>query len=296
MNKRVCVRAAFTNLKCTKSSVEMRLFMLKLTVPDYHFHTCFSGDSEASVHDMLNSAVNLGLKEICITDHLDYHYPDTPAYFLFDIDEYFSVLSNIKESYRGKLDVRIGVEFGLQPDLGEKLSQISSRYPFDFIIGSSHVVQHIDPYYPKYWESKTIEEGISQYFYTIIENLKTCKDFDVYGHLDYIIRYAPVPALEYSFDTYQPLLDKCLKALIENGIGIEMNTSGFKYGLNQPHPSVDILKRYREFGGEIITLGSDAHSPEHIAYAFDKAIKILKDCGYSYIAAYKNRKPEFIPI
>ena len=270
--------------------------MSNFIFPDYHVHTCFSGDSETSVQAMLDSAIHLGLKEICITDHLDYNYPNTPDFFLFDIETYFSTLSAIKENYQDTLDIRIGVEFGLQPELGEKLSQIASQYPFDFIIGSSHLVQQVDPYYPQYWENKKIEDCLFQYFQTILDNLKTCKNFDVYGPLDYIIRYAPIPILNYPFETYQFILEDCLKTLIENGIGIEINTSGFKYGLNQPHPSIDILKCYRKLGGEIITIGSDAHKKEHIAYAFDKASTILKDCGYSYITTYKNRIPKFIPI
>ena len=84
-----------------------------------------------------------------------------------------------------------------------------------------------------------------------------------------------------------------LKYLIEHGKGIELNTSGLKYGLPFAHPHSDILKRYRELGGEIITVGADGHKPEHIAYDFDKVSGILKDCGFKYYTEFSERKPHF---
>ena len=158
---------------------------------DYHIHTQFSGDSDTPVRSMLDRAVSYGLKEVCITDHIDYHYPNDPDLFTFDIEEYFSVLSSLQQEYQSVLSIRIGMEYGLTPELGGHLASLAASYPFDFIIGSSHVVDQMDPYYPVYWEGKKEEEGIFRYFESILENLNFCSDFDVYGHLDYIIRYLP---------------------------------------------------------------------------------------------------------
>lgn len=263
---------------------------------DYHTHTCFSGDSDTPVRAMLDQAVSLGLKEICITDHIDYDYPDEPDLFTFNIEEYFSVLSALKEEYKKCLSVRIGVEYGLMPHLGSRLKELASSYPLDFIIGSSHVVDHIDPYYPAYWKDKTEEEGIRRYFESILENLSFCSDFDVYGHIDYIIRYVPSGNKSYSYEKYQEIIEECLKRLIAMGKGIELNTAGFKYGLGAPNPRKEIIRRYRELGGEIITVGSDGHKPEHLAYDFAKAIPILNECGFRYFTVFHSRKPEFIKI
>jgi len=263
---------------------------------DYHTHTCFSGDSDTPVRAMLDRAVSLGLKEICITDHIDYDYPDEPDLFIFNIEEYFSVLSSLKEEYAKHLSVRIGVEYGLMPHLGERLKKLAASWPFDFIIGSSHVVDSIDPYYPAYWEKKTEAEGIWRYFESILENLATCSDFDVYGHMDYIIRYVPSGKKNYSYEKYQEIIETCLKRLISMGKGIEINTAGFQYGLGAPNPKMEILRRYRELGGEIITVGSDAHKPEHLAYDFDKVISILKECGFRYFTVFHGRVAKFIRI
>lgn len=261
---------------------------------DYHTHTQFSGDSDTPVRAMLDQAVHLGLKEICITDHIDYDYPNDPHLFTFDIEEYFSALTSLQEEYRPLLSVRIGVEYGLMPHLGNSLTHLANSYPFDFIIGSSHVIDQIDPYYPLYWEGKREEDGILRYFQSILENLDTCSDFDVYGHIDYIIRYAP--SKSYAYQTYQEMIEQSLKRLISMGKGIEINTAGFKYGLNEPHPKIEIIRRYRELGGEIITIGSDAHRPEHLAYDFHRIQEILTTCGFHYFTVFHNRKAEFIRL
>ena len=91
-------------------------------------------------------------------------------------------------------------------------------------------------------------------------------------------------------------MDEILKTLVSMGKGIELNTAGLKYGLGWAHPHPEVLKRYRELGGEIITVGADAHAPEHVGFAFEKVPQILKDAGFIYYTVFRKRKPEFIKI
>ena len=126
-----------------------------------------------------------------------------------------------------------------------------------------------------------------------MENLDQVKDFDVLGHLDYVVRYGRNQALEYSYQAFSDEIDEILKKLINMGKGIEMNMGGFKYGLGFCNPHPDVIRRYRELGGEIITVGADAHKPEHVAFDFEKAGDILRNCGFRYYAEYRNRKPIF---
>ena len=95
---------------------------------------------------------------------------------------------------------------------------------------------------------------------------------------------------------YSDVIDEILRLLIEKGKGIEINTGGFKYGLGHPNPCEEILARYRELGGEIITIGADAHKPEHVAFDFAKVPSILKDSGFDYFTVFRERKPEFVKI
>lgn len=263
---------------------------------DTHLHTSFSGDSDAAPDSMINMAMSLGLDGICITDHMDMDYPNDPDLFLLDLDAYFPALTRLQHKYHNILPVCIGIELGLQPHLSDIHKDLVNTHNFDFVIGSSHVVHGIDPYYPAYYEGRTEEEAYHEYFSSIIENIRAFDDFDVYGHIDYVVRYGPNRNANYSYENYRDVINEILKTLIEKGKGIEINTAGFRYGLGHPNPTEDILKRYRALGGEIVTLGSDAHKPEDIAYEFRKASDILKECGFAYYTVFEARKPIFIKL
>ena len=113
------------------------------------------------------------------------------------------------------------------------------------------------------------------------------------GHLDYVVRYGKSREKEYSYTDYADIIDEILKLLIEKEKGLEVNSAGLKYGLPFAHPHPDVLNHYRELGGEIITIGADAHKPEHIAYDFAKAEEILKSCGFKYYTEFFEQKPVF---
>lgn len=260
---------------------------------DTHMHTHFSTDSQADAFEMARSARNAGVDGICFTDHLDIDYSPSPDDFMLDIPAYFGELEAVREEFSRELPICIGVEIGLQPHLGQTLSQVTSQYPFDFVIGSSHLVHRQDPYFPEYYMGRAEEEAYREYFESILENLAAFDCFDVYGHIDYVVRYGPNRNQYYSYGKYADILDEILRTLIEKGKGIEINTGGFKYGLGHPNPTERILKRYHELGGEIITVGADAHKPEHVAYEFPKVPGILKDAGFSYYTVFQERKPTF---
>lgn len=266
---------------------------------DYHLHSSFSSDSETPMENMIKKAIALHLKAICFTEHYDMDWPKNEDNFTFlvDTDRYEEKLYELKEKYKDDIELLFGIELGLQSHLGEKLNDYVHRYPFDFIIGSSHLVDGIDPYYPILFEKyKEEKDAFRRAFACILENAEAFSDFDVCGHLDYIVRYAPHKEEHYHYLDYIDLIDCIFKKYIEKGIGIELNTAGWKYGMSSPNPNLDILKRYRELGGEIITIGSDAHKPEHMAWDFDKVPDFLKEAGFSYFTIFRERKPIFLPI
>lgn len=266
-----------------------------MILADYHVHSVFSTDSNTPMEHMIEKALQLGLKRLCFTDHMDYDYPN-PSEFIFDPEVYFDQIQLLRERYKDKIEVLAGIELGLQPHLSERLSNLTRQYSFDFIIGSSHVVDHWDPYYPEYWENRSNEDGIRRYYESIIENCKAYQGFHVYGHLDYIIRYVPTTtskSTSNSYSDYAELLDEVLKTIISYGKGIEINTAGLKYGLDYAHPIPDVLKRYKELGGELITIGSDAHKPEHLCYDFHVIPSYLKELGFQYYANFVEGKPVF---
>ena len=256
-------------------------------------HTLFSHDSEASPKEMIEGSIGKGLEMIYFTDHYDKDDVEWGPESIFDPQEYFRVLEPLKEKYQDKIDVRIGVELGLRPYLGDYYREFVETYPFEFIIGSVHSIQSTDPASGKLFQDKTDEEAYRIAFEETLTDIQRFDGFDVLGHLDYVVRYGKEREKQYSYRKYADVIDQILKALIEKGKGLELNTAGLKYGLPFAHPQQDVLKRYKEMGGEIITIGADAHRPEHIAYDFQKASDILKGCGFKYYTEFSRRKPHF---
>lgn len=270
---------------------------------DVHLHSSFSADSETPPEEQIRRAIELGLDGICFTDHCDYDYPENPdgtpsKNWVLDIPPYLKEIQRLKYEYIGEIEICCGIELGLQPHLAEQLKTLIRNTPFDFVIGSSHLAHRRDVYFKEYYEGRSEKEAYTEYFESILENLDAFEDFDVYGHLDYVVRYGPNRNANYSYKAYADIIDAILKKLIWLGKGIEVNTAGFKYGLGSfhPHPTEDVIARYRELGGEIITTGADAHTPENVAFEFKKAAEILKSCGFKYYTVFRGRDPEFITL
>jgi len=299
---------------------------------DVHLHSDFSTDSEEKQENIVERAKAIGLSGICFTDHMDLYYPekcirDAGGDFTFDIDRYFEKLFEIKEKYKKDSEVLIGMEIGLRNEPGikekcrEEYEEMLKKYPFDFIIGSTHCLEDIDPYYKEYWDGRTAEEGLDGYFDAIAQNVADYDCFDTLGHIDYLVRYvtkeSALRSIEkrglgdilrrkdadmsdkrlYAKYLYEPhmyyeVIEDILKNIIDRGKALEVNTSGIKYGLGFAHPKQEILKLYRELGGELITIGSDAHCCGHLAYDFEAACRMLKELGFRYYFVYRGRKPE----
>lgn len=286
---------------------------------DFHVHTEFSSDSDASMEAMLQRAISLGLPKLCFTDHMDFDYPigygmessDSDASYLdfsLDATSYLDHLRTLKERYQQQIEILAGVELGLQAHILPQVEAFLKQHSFDFIIGSSHLLYGKDPYYERFWNElglqrenpqtvdvrdRRIQNTIQDYFEETLRHVHRFDCFQVYGHLDYIVRYAPMNQDSYCIDAYMDLIEEILKTLIHRGRGIELNTSGLRSGMHMMNPHRSILKRYRELGGEIITVGSDAHSPAHIGYAFDQAKQLLLECNFQYYTTFYKQKAVF---
>lgn len=263
---------------------------------DSHLHSSYSGDCVTPMEDMVLRAVSLGLTDICFTEHQDFDFPyreNPPEIFEVNTDAYLYELACLKKKYEGSIRILFGIELGVQPHLMKELNRYAKAYEFDFLLASSHVCHRRDPYYPEFFEGRSEEEAYREYFESIYENILKFDNFDVYAHLDYVVRYGAGRDKDYSYDKYRDLFDKLLTHLIEHEKGIELNTGGFRNGLSGPNPCAEVIRRYRELGGEIITVGSDAHRTEDIACRFSRAAEILKDCGFRYYSVFTQRTAEY---
>lgn len=276
---------------------------------DNHVHTSFSTDSTTPMEAQLLRAKALGLPSLCFTDHMDYKFPSRrhAIEFFFPVEQYFSAIRKLQGKYPD-FPLRTGVELGLKRDVLPQCLSLTGGHAFDFVIGSTHLVDDIDPYYPEYWEAQGEIGGIFRYYQVTLENVQMDFDFDVYGHLDYVLRYCPTikaaretgtvaeAFFQKSFEKNKEIIAEILQRLISQGKGIELNTGGLKYGLGHPNPHQAILSLYLDLGGEIITVGSDAHEEKHLAYDFAKVPGILRQCGFSRYTEFHQRKAVWLPI
>ncbi|CAH2214581.1 histidinol-phosphatase HisJ family protein [Tepidibacter aestuarii] len=264
-------------------------------ITDHHVHTEFSGDCNTPMEDVINRAIELGLKEVMFTDHVDFDFPNNKISFEIDYEEYMRSINKFRKKYK-EIDILMGVEIGYQPNLNNKIDKLLSSYDFDFVIGSIHAWEGIELDTGNLFKGKSQQEGYIKYFEMLKHTIENFDNCDVYGHLDFIVRYGNFKNKVLKYEDYKAIIDEILYMIIKNGKGIEVNTSGLRYKLDNFHPSKDILTRYFEMGGEIITLGSDAHRCKDLCADFDIAIDQLKKIGFKQITQFKNRKPSFIKI
>jgi len=263
---------------------------------DSHVHSYISFDGNSSVDEFVVEGKKQGLDGIIFTEHYDIFdgmNPHDEKARPFDLCDYEVKLWNSLEKHKGY--IRAGVEIGLRPDTPVAVKNASKLFDYDFIIGSSHIVCGVNVSHDdSFCNARTKEEAYCEYLEEVCENIRLYgKHFDVYGHLDYIARYGTYENKIMYYSEFSSLIDKVLRLLIENGCGIEVNTAAYRQGFDSPHPTFDVIKRFRELGGEIITLGSDAHSPVILGHRFESALALVKEAGFKRICSFSKRKPIF---
>lgn len=257
---------------------------------DFHMHTRVSFDSDADPREVVRAAEERGLLEICFTDHYDYNSDETVEANLFSPKTYLSEYSSLSSD---KVKIRKGVEFGLTDWNVGKLSEVSDYIDLDYVIGSIHFVDGIDPYYKSYWEGKTVEAAFTDYLDTVLNCVRRHTDFDALGHINYVCKWNEKTDPLFYKD-YAEVSDEIMKILAERGQGMEINTSSFDK-IGQFMPGVDFIRRFRELGGEIITVGSDAHTLDRVGKYTDKAVAIAGEI-FGGVYTFEKRKPIFHKI
>lgn len=259
---------------------------------DFHMHSIVSFDGHDTGLQLAQAAAKAGLKEICFTDHMDYvRNPNEPD-LIFDIADYNAAYDGLEIP---GLTIRRGVEYGLYEDNTAQMAKDLQLRNYDFVLGSIHFVDDIDVYFPEYWEGKTIFEAQQRYFETMLECVKVHDNFDVLSHMTYLHKSKCCPVKEpMRFEDHRELIDEILRVLAAKGKGMEMNTSGIDR-CGGFLPTVDFFKRFKELGGEIVTVGSDAHTSDRVGQYCDDACRVLGEV-FGYVCTFENRKPVFHKI
>lgn len=235
---------------------------------DSHTHTKFSADSEMAAAAAINRAESLGLG-IIFTEHYDYKLPGEVD-FTFDAAEYFNEYKKFRSD-----KVKLGVEVGLRKSAREANKNFLAQGNFDLIIGSIHVVDDIDIYNKKYFEGKDKLTAYRKYFNVMAEEA-AAENFDVLGHIDYICRVAPYENAEIEYEIFRREIDEVLKILVERKKILELNTRRLKSKIALKGLE-SVYKRYKDLGGEFITIGSDAHAVNAVGANFDVALNFVEE-------------------
>lgn len=270
---------------------------------DYHVHTEFSDDSVYPMETVITDAIRLHMDEICITDHVDYgikldwdcgkpiEYRNGEPLANVDYPEYEAAIRKMQHLYGNNISIKMGMEFGMQMHTIPQFETLFQRFPFDFIILSVHQVKDQEFWTQDFQRGRSQKEYNERYYEEMLNLVKSYQNYSVLGHMDLITRYDRSGV--YPFEKLRPLISEILKIVIADGKGIEFNTSFHRYGLSDTTPSVDILKLYRSLGGEILTIGSDSHKPEHLGAHFEEAKTILRELGFRYLCTYEQMEPVF---
>ena len=265
---------------------------------DYHVHTEFSDDSHELMEEQAKRAIELGLQELCFTDHVDYGIKKdweegdieyrggdgvgTPADALehmanVDYPRYFEKFACMRKEFQGRIDLRCGLEFGVQMETIQRYETLFERYgeKLDFVLLSIHQVENKEFWTQDFQRGRSQKEYNERYYQEMYDVMKAFKHYSVLAHVNLITRYDKQG--KYPFAAIRDMLAEILKLAIADGKGIELNTSSWHYGLDDTMPSRDILRLYKDLGGKIITIGSDAHSTKYLADHLEDARAILRD-------------------
>ncbi len=281
----------------------------KLFYSDYHVHSAFSDDSVYEIEEVVRDAVDLGIEELCFTEHVDYGVkrdwddprgvlyrkgkpgdPDAVVLANADYPVYVHEVERLREQYKDRITVKLGLEFGMQKHTIPEFEKLFARYPFDFIILSVHQVDDTEFWTGDLQKTCSTREFFFRYYEEILYLVEHYQNYSILGHLDSCVRYAD--AAQVPFKEVKPIIEQILKRVIADGKGIEVNTSFYRY--NVPYtPSVEILEMYRDLGGEILTIGSDSHRKDHLGYKIPETMRELRDMGFRKFCTYEQMKPIF---
>lgn len=279
---------------------------------DNHNHSQFSFDGKrTSVEAATREAISKGLAGIAFTDHCDFFVPEMKASQENKVPETFDVPLQQDEIERMQLiidkeaamtmrpSVKIlkGIEIGLHENHHEDIRKVLDNSCFDQVIASVHYLDGIDPFYGGYYEGKTWKEAYGHYLEVLYQEMTWLEDFDIMGHYDYVVRYAPYPVTSLNYKDFSDILDEMFRYLIQEGKALEINTKSYQpYKGREVTADMNILLRYRELGGEIISLGSDSHDPHRVGHNFPHFSGLLKSYGFRWTAHYENRRLIQIPL
>jgi len=262
--------------------------------PDYHLHTTFSCDAKASMEEMCQTAVTLGLHEIGFTEHYDLN-PVDECYDWFKAEAWYAGIEKCRSLYKDRLIIRSGIEFSEPHNYPQGVQSLMDLLPFDYVIGSLHYVGTELVFAQEFFRKRTADQAFQEFF-TELERMTATGDFDILGHLDILALTAKLFYGSYDPCRYEDAIRSVLRNCIQRGIVLEINTQGLRKPAQILVPGAEILRWYVEMGGASVCLGSDAHVASHLGMHFDVALQTARDSGLKTLTCFEKRHKRQAPL
>ncbi len=255
---------------------------------DLHTHTRFSFDGapEATHDAMCRRALEVGLSAIAFTDHCDINGEVEGIYDAYRADEAFAAMQAVKDKYRGRLNVICGIELGNAHQYPAEAAAVLAAHPYEFVIGSLHNLRDVPDFCMLKYDMMTaphIGRLFDRALDETIEMAKTTEGLTTVGHITYMHRYITAAGRTFDFRPYYEKLEHLYRTLIARDLALELNVSTLWKGLGIAMPTMELLKLYRDCGGRLITVGSDAHAPENLGKAIRKGYALLGTVGFNEV-------------
>lgn len=269
---------------------------MKLNLFDSHVHSAHSFDAEDSVEAVCAYAQDHGVMGVAFTDH--YECDGVEEYRCREIEKTFRELPAVQEKYTGRMRITKGIELAQGHLAPEAAEEVLREGGFDLVLGSFHNGgPGLDVAKVDFNDPAVRVSDILSYYFQALYDMARWGQFDVMAHLGYPERYIwgkyRIPV---NFAPYEEVIQETLRLLVETGKGLEVNTSGYRQGLGKTIPVVQIIQRYYQLGGRIVTLGSDAHRARDLASDFDVAMDLLTAIGFRHFAFYRQRQPVMLKL
>ncbi len=269
---------------------------MDIKIIDLHTHTDSSQDGNHPVDLMAQTAADNGIEAVAFTDHCE-----VDVFFSsgFDkrVERSHKEVSRAKKDFEGKIEILRGIELAeahYDTALSEK---ILADHDYDVVIGSLHNLRNMPDFYDfETFDGLDTVALMNEYFDELL-NLLQWGNFDILAHITYPFRYIfnHCGYVE-DINKYKNKVDEILKLCAEKDKALEINMGGLKYPINLPSPNIDTVKRYKELGGKLISVGSDSHYAERIGFGIPNAYEMAREAGFKSIAKFNNRKIIEFPI
>lgn len=274
---------------------------------DIHNHSTLSSDGSSTPEEMAQRACEIGVKHFALTDHIELdEFHDGEWDYWAAIEKTRPTFEKLCSEYDGKMKIYYGAEIGQAMYNLHTAEKILAEHDYDFVLGSVHRTVHYE-HMSRIPDNEFDRKRVLIEYWEDMLNLVEWGKFCSLAHITFLLRFVNVDTpsglvvekdkrSQAAFEVYKPIIDKILEIIIKKDIALEVNSSGYRRGLGGPMASAPFIKRYKELGGKMITVGSDAHQTTDIAKDIPRCYELLRDFGFNEVCVFEKKEPRFIKI